>query len=32
MGQAARRRAEVDFSYDVLSDRLMDAIDQVVLG
>ena len=32
MGQAARRRAELDFSYDVLADRLMYAIDRVVLG
>ena len=32
MGQAARRRAELEFSYDVLADRLMYAIDRVVLG
>ena len=32
MGQAARRRAELEFSYDVLADRLMYAIDGVVLG
>jgi len=32
MGQAARRRAELEFSYDVLADRLMDAIDRAVLG
>ena len=32
MGQAARRRAELDFSYDVLADRLVNAIDGVELG
>ena len=32
MGQAARRRAELGFSYDVLAERLMCAIDRVVLG